>query len=470
MKRNIITQKIVLLFILFLPLSFTFGQEVNAVCPDAWQNEKNAVVRIKSGKGQFWTGTLINTTLGDNNPHHYVLTHGFSKTSGSNDLSDWEFYWHYESPWCYYDGMPNAITTTGARVVAKNTCSTFVLIELDVDPAEQWDITPYYMGWDRSDEIVTDLTLIYHPLGSIKKIQHSNSAIEKESVSGCYVNGIVDVYPEWSTGYWAWVSQPGSGADGVGGSPLLNSDHKLIGYYLWDDCLGGGCTDIKRYGNFSWAWEGWNKPDSTARLKEWLDPLNTGQVTLEGRGCQKTIRLSQPPISLQRPMVYHAVENIISKQEIDNNRTVTYKAGTEIVLMCENRGTGFHAKPGSNFHAYIEELDCNGSKAISHSPQGDGNSTDNMRGSTSKSSQLQATHEISLFPNPNTGSFQMETNFPLSDIGNLKITNIMGVPVYETQNVTSNTIQLQNAASGQYFVVMILKDGSVLTQKMMVQR
>ena len=41
--------------------------------------------------------------------------------------------------------------------------------------------------------------------------------------------------------------------------------------------------------------------------------------------------------------------------------------------------------------------------------------------------------------------------------------------VYESQNVTEHTIQLQNTAPGQYFVIMILKDGSVLTQKMVVQ-
>ena len=74
-----------------------------------------------------------------------------------------------------------------------------------------------------------------------------------------------------------------------------------------------------------------------------------------------------------------------------------------------------------------------------------------------------------IIPNPNNGSFQIETNFPLSNIGNLKITNLMGATVYETQNVASNTVQLQSPAKGTYFVVMILKDGAVLTRKMVVQ-
>jgi hypothetical protein len=74
-----------------------------------------------------------------------------------------------------------------------------------------------------------------------------------------------------------------------------------------------------------------------------------------------------------------------------------------------------------------------------------------------------------IIPNPNPGTFQLETNFPLSEIGNLKIINMLGVTVYETQTLSSNTIQLQ-ASAGQYFVVMVLKDDTVLTQKMMIQR
>ena len=75
-----------------------------------------------------------------------------------------------------------------------------------------------------------------------------------------------------------------------------------------------------------------------------------------------------------------------------------------------------------------------------------------------------------IIPNPNSGTFQLETNFPLSEIGNLKIINSLGISVYETQSLSSNTIQLQNSASGMFFVVIVLKDGNMLTQKMMVQR
>ena len=89
---------------------------------------------------------------------------------------------------------------------------------------------------------------------------------------------------------------------------------------------------------------------------------------------------------------------------------------------------------------------------------------------TTVSSTATSAPQFSILPNPNSGTFQLETNFPLSEIGTLKITNPLGITVYKTQNVMEYTIRLPNSASGMFFVVMMLKDGTVLTQKMMVQR
>jgi len=80
------------------------------------------------------------------------------------------------------------------------------------------------------------------------------------------------------------------------------------------------------------------------------------------------------------------------------------------------------------------------------------------------------TQTFSIIPNPNPGTFQIESNFSLTDIGNLKVLNSLGTTIYETQDLSSNTIQLPTSASGTFFVVIILKDGAVLTQKMVVRR
>jgi hypothetical protein len=78
--------------------------------------------------------------------------------------------------------------------------------------------------------------------------------------------------------------------------------------------------------------------------------------------------------------------------------------------------------------------------------------------------------EVNLCPNPNNGTFQIEANFALSDISNMKVVNLLGVSIYETQRLASHTVQLPTAASGQFFVIIVLKDGTVISKKMMVQR
>ena len=347
MKKYIVTRKILLLFFLFLSCISTFGQS-DPACMPAWKDEANAVVLFKNELGTWCSGALVNTTAGANNNRHFLLTSTMAVSGSGSDLSNYTFYWHYEKPYCNTSNGPVEITTQGAKVVAKIFCNAdLALIELNKDPAEAWDVTPYYLGWDRSDDIVTGTTLIYHPrvMRDIKKIIIDNNTTLKT---------IYDPY--WSIKIFnAYDSEdPGSGA------PLLNWEHKLIGNYHHGYC-DGVCYDYYYFSRFDVAWGEHDQYinyctlDSTSRLKDWLDPINTGQMILDGRAaCQKTIRLWH---SLPRAE-YHAVDSIISKQEIPKNSNVSYKAGTEIVLQ-----DGFHASSGSTFTAQIETLDCNGASS-----------------------------------------------------------------------------------------------------------
>jgi hypothetical protein len=139
---------------------------------------------------------------------------------------------------------------------------------------------------------------------------------------------------------------------------------------------------------------------------------------------------------------------------------------------------GFKADAGSSFVARIDPCDdcetgtksMNFTNPINKSEQ----TTEYFNESTfNEENYLQGEtykKDIKLYPNPNPGTFQLETNFPLSEISNLKITNTLGVTVYETQYLNSHEIQLQKTNTGLHFVVIFLKDGTLLTQKMMVQR
>ena len=158
---------------------------------------------------------------------------------------------------------------------------------------------------------------------------------------------------------------------------------------------------------------------------------------------------------------------------ITSGQDVTYFAHNSIVIE-----PGFKAEAGSHFVAHIEP--CVGCDDSKHSvlllnlgqPSQEATSFyDHEIANVEKLLQSETFNKkFNLYPNPNNGTFQIETNFPLSEISNLKISNLIGTTIYEAQHVTDHTIQLPNSASGMFFVVIILKDGSVLTQKMVVQR
>jgi hypothetical protein len=165
---------------------------------------------------------------------------------------------------------------------------------------------------------------------------------------------------------------------------------------------------------------------------------------------------------------YSAVEIITSTQVINSGST-SYKSGSEIILK-----PGFNVKAGSNFHAHI--YSCGNSHLLfDHANEVIGEKNDHSQFAMSDPSKKMLMQEVVqskkviIHPNPNSGTFQLETNFPLTEIGNLKITNMMGATVYETQNVVSPTVQLLHPTAGPFFVVMILKDGVVLTKKMIIQ-
>ena len=154
---------------------------------------------------------------------------------------------------------------------------------------------------------------------------------------------------------------------------------------------------------------------------------------------------------------------------VNGNATVDIIAKEAVVLK-----PFFRAHPGTNVHIYIHDL----SESPNRMPFQIFGNNNELPSESQNLSSLETTNKdlenkvfhFTLIPNPNRGTFQIETNFSLSEISQLKITNTLGLTVYETRNLASNEIQLQNSAPGLYFVVMVLKDGTVLTQKMVVQR
>ncbi len=261
--------------------------EVNVNCSpegDDWQVQKRAVVKIvvKVFRGSYMcTGALVNNVRNDATPYVLTADHcAFQEFhyATDTDLDQWVFYFNYESTTCDPGTTPVELSMVGASKVSQggnkgHDGSDFYLVLLKNQVPENYN--PYFLGWSRIDEVSEQGVTIHHPEGDVKKISTYLTPIES---TGWFGNGLQS---HWKV-YWAetennWgVTEPGSS-----GSPLFSSNGMLIG------TLTGGLATCDNndvpdyYGKFSYHWQS-NGTADTAQLKPWLDPDNTGALTLGG--------------------------------------------------------------------------------------------------------------------------------------------------------------------------------------------
>lgn len=255
--------------------------EVNINCSpegDNWQTEKQGVARIILREGTTWyycTGSLVNNTLYDAKPYFLTADH-CGQASTPADFLVWQFYFNYERPDCSNTGTPVENMITGANLRAKgniNGGTDYKLLELISEVPSAWN--PYYNGWDRSIDPSASGVCIHHPSGDAKKISIYQNPISQASWSGSMANAFWEV---------KWVSSAnGTGVTegGSSGSPLFNSNKRIIG-----TLTGGGSScsypafpDF--YGQFAKHWNA-NGTDPNQSLASWLDPLNVNPSYMDG--------------------------------------------------------------------------------------------------------------------------------------------------------------------------------------------
>ena len=238
----------------------------NINCPEGadWQVDKKAIALILSGgvNGLTWcSGAMVNNVREDGLPYFLTANHCLTGTE-----DDWAFVFNYESPDCSNtDGTYNQ-SVLGAEVKATDLPSDFALLLLDDSPPTNYGV--YHAGWDARDILKDSTTAIHHPQGDIKKISFDYDSIEH---SGYYTAGddhwkVVD----WDDG----TTEPTSS-----GSPLYDKFHRIVGQlHGGSAACGNNLEDY--YGKFSYSWD--EGATAATRLKDWLDPDNTGTNVLNG--------------------------------------------------------------------------------------------------------------------------------------------------------------------------------------------
>ncbi|MGB0423558.1 MAG: trypsin-like serine peptidase, partial [Flavobacteriales bacterium] len=237
---------------------------INVNCPEGeeWQVEKKSVGLIVDGGFASCTGALVNNTAQDGTPYFLTANHCLG---GQNN---WVFYFNHETAGCTGNTGPTNQSVSGSVLRASNGGSDFALLELSQTPPEDFEVQ--YAGWDNSDNLtVTSAVGIHHPSGDLKKICFENDDPYHQNVFGAacwYID-------EWEDG----VTEGGSS-----GSPLFDQNHRIIGQLYGGGAACQGTSNNGQpdwYGRFGVSWDG---NSSSTRLRDWLDPSNTGATVLDG--------------------------------------------------------------------------------------------------------------------------------------------------------------------------------------------
>jgi hypothetical protein len=255
----------------FVPKADKSGScNVDVVCPqgDDWRDEIRSVGVISTGGSTFCSGFLVNNTAEDLTPYFMTANHCGINAGNAPSLV---VYGNYETSTCggWPDGSLSQIQT-GSIFRAARSASDFTVVELDDAPNPAHDV--HWTGWDNSDADPVSATALHHPSTDEKRISFEYDPLETTTYLGTSVpgNGTHLRVVDWDLG----TTEPGSS-----GSGLWNQDHRLVGQ-LHGGQAACGNDESDWYGRFSVSWDAGGSPST--QLKDWLDPGNTGAVTLDG--------------------------------------------------------------------------------------------------------------------------------------------------------------------------------------------
>ena len=221
---------------------------INVNCPEGtpWATEKRSVALIVQGGFAVCTGALVNNTLNDGTPYFLTANHCLGNPG------NWLYYFNHESATCAGSSGPVNQSVSGGTTLVSSAQSDVALIELSQTPPDSYNVQ--YAGWDASGSIPSSAVGIHHPSGDVKKICFEDDSPYQSTAGGAQVWWI----DQWELG----VTEPGSS-----GSPLFDSNHRIIGQLYGGAAACAGTTNNGQYdfyGRFDVSWN--------VGLDEYLNP------------------------------------------------------------------------------------------------------------------------------------------------------------------------------------------------------
>jgi lysyl endopeptidase len=242
------------------PESFSCQRDINCAEGAPYQDVKRAAAEGYDG-AYICSGQLINNARQDNRYLYLTADH----CEWWIDPPTMSYYWNYENSTCGSSDAPLRFST-GSTDLYHNASADLDLLELDgTDLESQYDI--YFVGWNRSNATPTSAATIGFPSDKPKQVSIRYTPVTDCAPGGCSGG--------WGPNYWRIDAYDvGVPEGGSSGGMLLDQDNLLVG-----TLTGGVGTNCN---NFTWDEYAKIAPH-WASLQPFLDPNNTGAITLLGK-------------------------------------------------------------------------------------------------------------------------------------------------------------------------------------------
>lgn len=287
------------------PASMSCIPEV--ACHPEYRDIAQSVVIILTSDGAIGTGSLVNNSAHDGRPLVLTASHVFAENfkHGPRDfkalaerLSERAiFFFNFQTPMCDSSIQPSGLqSVANATLVGFHQHSDIALVELSQRPPVAY--RAHYAGWSAEPNINEAHANIHHPYGYTKRINFTLSPLKWVTYPGA------PNYPPFGADQHLMVRNwdIGSTQPGSSGSPLLDSQHKIIGV------LSGGFSECHNTQSdyFAVLRQLWHANDGdkaeAEKIISALDPVskggNTSCVALGGDkgGATTPVRLTNMTI------------------------------------------------------------------------------------------------------------------------------------------------------------------------------
>jgi hypothetical protein len=412
--------------------------DINCSEGNSWCDQKRSVALYyyptSDGLIGRCSGALVNNYRNDFAQYFLTARHC------TNEVTDWNtttFYFNYQNTFCNSNDVSNHYGVQGSQLIGycDVSWSDNALLLITEPIPIQYNV--YYSGVDIAKRSAGDeVTCIHHSMGKPKKI----------------VSGHIQHFagPKWEV-YWDNGIIRGGGS----GAPVfLNSNKRIIA------TISGGFQNLDCGNSLKQEWVG--------KVRACMPHSGNMQSALFGesdyvsyggidpiKSCQSTLNLGgdfYPTTEYDATLnglTIQAANTIISNATFHSGSNYTLTAGDRIVFQ-----QGTKIEVGAKISAKISPCPENLVSCGTHT------SKNKSFGNFSKEDENIVTEDIqqdivSLYPNPNEGTFAVNINFDPQEIITIQVFNSLGISVYQQVGLPNSTIQLPPTAKGMFYVEIV---------------